>query len=155
MTTIIDKISGDADRALECALGSEGSARLDAMIEFMAAFERLARAVAAGEASWDQARPWAGRTANRLCLAGGALQDWELELGDLLYNGGEERAERALIWRSQQAFAHDLLEGTPAGELLATYEAAEVDRDLRSRAEGLGLDRPSWAPPTHTWWAGT
>lgn len=155
MTTVIDEIFGDADRALERAHGSEGAARLGAMTEFMASFQRFARAVAAGEASWDQARPWAERTADRLCLAGGALQDWELELGDFLYNGGEERAERALIWRSQHAIAGEAFKGTPAGELLATYESAEVDGDLRSRADDFGFGRPSWAPNTHTWWAGT
>jgi hypothetical protein len=155
MTTVIDKILGDADRSLECALRSEGAARLDAMTEFMAAFERLARAVAAGEAGWDQARPWAERTADRLCLAGDALQDWELELGGLLYNGGEDRAERALIRRSQHAIAGEVFQGTPAGELLARYQDAEVDLDLRSRADDLGFGAPTWAPPAHTWWAGT
>ena len=150
--SLTNDILATADSALMAALKSEGRARLQAMTDFMHSFERLACTVANGEATWAEMRPWAERTAEQLCSAHDALTAWELELGEHFYDGGEERAERALTWRSQHAIARELFRDTPAHELLAAYEDNEVDGDLRDRAERLALDRPSWAPQTHTWW---
>jgi hypothetical protein len=122
------------------------------MTTFMSSFEQLARAVADGNATWAEARSWAERTSEKLCSARDALADWEQALGEHFYHGGEERAERALGWRSQHAIVRALFSDTPADELLAAHEDQEVDRDLRDRAERLALDRPSWASQTHSWW---
>jgi len=153
--SIANEILADADSALAAATASQGRERLRAMIRFMDSFERLARGVEKGEARWDEARPWALRNAERLCDARDALTDWELELGDLLYNGDEEAVERALDRRSQHALARELFRGTPADEMLAGYEAEDVDRDFRARADGYALDGPSWFPRSHTWWRWT
>lgn len=150
--SITNKILVDADAALMTAMTSQGSNRLQAMIRFMDSFERLAREVDQGAATWDEARPWALRNAERLCAAHDALTDWQLELGRLLYNGDEEAVERALDRRSQHALARELFHGTPADEMLAGYEAEDVDRDFRARADGYALDLPSWFPRSHTWW---
>jgi hypothetical protein len=150
--SLTNEILATADSALMAAQESEGSARLQAMTDFMHSFEQLAYAVANDEATWAEARPWAERTAEQLCSARDALTAWELELGEHFYSGGEERAERALVWRSQHAIARELFRDTAAYELLVAYEDNEVDHDLRDRAERLALDRPSWAPQTHTWW---
>jgi len=144
-------ILAEADSALLTSLNSDGPVRLQAMTDFMNSLERLARAVADGQDT-GAARPWAIHTAEQLYLAGGALSDWEQELGELFYGGGEERAERALVRRSQRAIARELFRDTRADELLAAYEDEDVDRDLLDRAERLALDRPSWVPRSHTWW---
>jgi hypothetical protein len=147
-----DQILADADAALAGALEGDERARLAAMTRFMRAFEELAQAVARGAASWDDARPWAQRTAAQLVAAEPALEAWELEQGALFYGGGEERVERALDRRSQHALARELFRGTPVDELLAAYEAADVDADMRDEAHRIALDGPSYLPRSHTWW---
>jgi hypothetical protein len=146
-----DEILATADAALTAAQDAEGRARLDAMTDFMRSFEQLARVVASGAATWDEARTWATRNAERLVTASSALTDWEIEMGRI-FHGGEEDAERALDRRSQHALAREVFRDTPADELLAQYEDAEVDKDFHDEAERLSLDAPSYVPRSHTWW---
>jgi hypothetical protein len=145
-------ILADADAALSAALVGEPRARLRAMTVFMESFERLWHEAAQGAASWEDARPWARSNVERVRSAREALEDWELEMGHVFYHGGEEEALRALMWRSQHALARDLFRGTPVDDLLAGYEAEDVDADFRDEAERIALDGPSWLPRTHTWW---
>jgi hypothetical protein len=140
-----------ADTALATVLNSQGRERLDAMTEFMCAFERLAREVANGTTTWDEMRLWATRIADRFVAAEDALSDWEVEMARI-FHGNEEDAERALDRRSQHALARELFRGTAADEMLAAYEDEDVDREFQDEAHRLALDGPSWLPHTHTWW---
>lgn len=117
----------------------------------MRSFDQLAREVAKGAATWDETRGWAIRNAERVVAAEAALSDWEIEMGRI-FHGNEEDAERALDRRSQHALAREVFRGTPADELLAAYEDADVDREFQDEAQRLALDGPSWLPRTHTWW---
>ena len=148
---ITHEILAEADVALAAALDGDLRVRLDAMTRFMQSFERLAREVAKGTATWDEVRPWATRNADRLVAADDAVSDWEVEMCQI-FHGGEEDAERALDRRSQHALAREVFRGTPADELLAAYEDEQVDRDFRDEAERLALDAPDYVPRTHTWW---
>ena len=150
--SITEEIMAEAEAELAAAGEGEPRARRDAITRFMRSFERLAREVARGAATWDEARPWALCNADRMCAARDALTDWELELGRVFYHGGEEEAERALDRRSQHAIARELFRGTPVDDLLAGYETDDVDQDFRDEAERLALDGPSWYPRSHTWW---
>jgi hypothetical protein len=150
--TATDEILTDADAALTAAIEGVPRARLDAMTKFMLSFERLAREVAGGAATWDDLRPWAVSRAERLCSAHDALTDWEFEMGQIFYHGGEEDAERALRRRSQHALARELFRDTPADEMLAAYEDEEVDREFRDEAERIAIDALDWVPPSHVWW---
>ncbi len=152
MSTITDAILADADAALAASLEGEPRKRLTSMTHFMMCFERLAREVAKGNATWDEARPWALRNAERLCATEDTMSDWEVEMGRTFYHGGEEEAERALKRRSQHAFARELFRGTPADDCLAAFEAEDVDHDFQDEAERLALDAPDYVPRTHTWW---
>jgi len=145
--SITDEILADADSALAATIEGERRDRLDAMTRFMRSFEQLAREVATGTATWDDVRPWAVRNSERLVAARDALCDWEI-----FYGGGEEEAEWALDRRSQHALARELFRGTPADELLASYEDEEMDREFREQADRVALDGPSWYPRSHTWW---
>jgi len=118
----------------------------------MRSVQRLAEAVAAGITTWDALRPWARVHAEAVCAADPAISDWELDMGRFLYRGGEEGIEWALDRRSQHAFARELFRDTPADELLAAYEDAEVDKDFREAAARVALDAPDYVPTTHTWW---
>jgi hypothetical protein len=152
MMSFTATILADADAALSAALVGEPHARLRAMADFMESVERLWHEAAQGGASWEDARPWARANAERLRSAREALDDWELDLGHLFYTGGEEETERALMRRSQHSLARDLFRGTSVDDLLAGYEAEDVDADFRAKAELVALDGPSWLPRTHTWW---
>jgi hypothetical protein len=148
------QILAEADAALTAALDTtaERNARRDAMKLLMRTFETLAKDVDAGTASWDDAREWGRRNAERFCDARDALADWQAELAKLFDYGNEEEIEWALDRRSQHAFAREVFRDTEADELLATYETAEGDAELRERAELVKLEGPSYAPRTHTWW---
>lgn len=150
--SITEKILAEADSALAAACEGEPRARLEAMTRFMRTFEQLAREVAKGAATWDEARLWASRNAGRLVAAEEALADWEVEMCRIYYSGGEEEAERALDRRSQHALARELFRDTPADELLASYEDKHLDQEFREQAERVALDGPDYVPRSHTWW---
>jgi hypothetical protein len=148
---IIDDILAAADTALTAALKSQGRERLEAMTQFMSSFERLAREVAKGTATWDETRPWATLNVDRFIAAEDALSDWEVDMAQI-FHGNEEDAERALDRRSQHALAREVFRGTAAEEILGAYEDKDVDREFQEEAQRLALDAPSWIPRTHTWW---
>lgn len=150
----IEPILRDADLALAESLQPDPKARLKAMTRFMRCFEQLAKEIAEGRATWDEVRPWARASAERVAAARDALGDWQIEMGKLFYDpsGDEVAAEAALDRRSQYAFAREAYRDTPVDELLAELEDAEVDRDFHEEAERLALDAPSYAPASHTWW---
>jgi Ankyrin repeats (3 copies)/Ankyrin repeats (many copies) len=81
-----------------------------------------------------------------------ALAAWETEMAGTFYHGGEEEGERALSWRSQHALALALMHGTPAADLLASHDDAEIDEEFRKEAERIALDAPEWVPRSHDWW---
>jgi len=148
----VNAILAEAEAELTAALSTDPHKRLAAINRFMKALERVARQVAAGEASWDDTRPWAARNAEKLRSARQALSDWEVEMGRFVHEGGEERIEWGLDRRSQHAFAREVFRDTPADEMLAAYEDDDEDKDFREAAELAALDGPSWLPRTHTWW---
>ncbi|WP_394849988.1 hypothetical protein LZC95_21340 [Pendulispora brunnea] len=152
MSNITDEILSCADNSLAASLQGDAGERVASMTKFMECFERFARAVSQGKATWDEARPWARRNAERLCSASEALEGWQDETGRLLYDTDEEGREYALSRRSQHAFARELFDGTAADALLACYEDESVDRDFREWAYHLALDAPDYVPKTHTWW---
>jgi len=123
----VNTILAEAEAELIAALTPDPHARLAAMNRFMKALERVARQVAAGDASWDDMRSWAARNAEQLRSARQALSDWEVEMGRFIHEGGEERIEWALARRSQHAFAREVFRDTPADEMLAAYEDDDVD----------------------------
>jgi hypothetical protein len=151
MMPIVDDILATAEITLAAALRSQGRERLDAMTQFMSSFERLAREVAKGTATWNEARAWATRNAERLVAAEDALSDWEVEMAQI-FHGNEQEAERSLDRRSQHALAREVFRDTPADDLLAAYESKDLDREFQDEAHRLALDGPSWLPRTHTWW---
>jgi hypothetical protein len=148
-----EQILEEADAALTAALDETATrhARKTAMTALMRTFDALAKDVAKGTATWEQARPWGQRNAERFYEAQSALNDWQRELADLS-GGNEEEMEWSLDRRSQHAFAREVFAGTVADELLATYESEEGDADLRRRADLYKLDPPDHVPRTHTWW---
>lgn len=150
----IESILHDADRALADSLQSDEKARLEAMTRFMRCFEQLAKAISEGNGTWDAVRPWAREATDRVQAARRALGDWQIDLGRIFYNpsGDEVDAEAALDRRSQHAFAREAFRDTLVDAMLAEFEDAEVDQDLRDEADRLALDAPSYAPPSHTWW---
>ena len=150
--SVTDEILAEADAALAAAQEGDSRARLDAITKFMLSFERLAREVASGAVTWDELRPWAVRRVEWLCSAHDALTDWEFEIGQIFYHGGEEDAERALRRRSQHALAREMFRDTAAEDMLAAYEDEEVDREFRNEAERIAIDALDWVPSSHTWW---
>lgn len=153
----LEEIFAEADRALATVPETQGRDQLLQMRRFMEAFERLGREVAKGSATWTDARPWALGAAERLMAAPiqDALAVWETEMAGTFYKGGEEEGERALSWRSQHALALALMHGTPAADLLASHDDAEVDEEFKQEAERIALDAPEWVPRSHTWWRWT
>jgi hypothetical protein len=149
---IIEQTLAAAEFALLAANDVDRKNRHEAMTRFMAAFELLAREMTAGSAKWEQLRSWAAHHAEPLRAADQALQEWDLETGNIFYDGGEEGAERALERRSRFELVRDLFRGTTAEEMLSGFDAEQVDHDLRAQAEQCGLDPPDWVPPSHTWW---
>jgi hypothetical protein len=149
-----EQILADAEAALGAALDETAlrNVRRDAMGRLMKAFEQLAQQVAQGTATWDEARRWGQRNAQRFCDARDALADWQSELAKWFDFGNEEEIECALDRRSQHAFAREVFAGTDADELLATYESEEGDAEFRQRAELIRLYAPHHAPRSHTWW---
>lgn len=150
--TTAEATLAEADAELTAALEGDQRAKLDAMTKFMLSVEQLAREVASGGATWDEMRSWAVCHADKLCSAHDALTDWEFEMGQIFYHGGEEDAERALRRRSQHALARELFRDTPADAMLAAYEDEEVDREFRDEAERIAIDAPDWIPSSHIWW---
>jgi hypothetical protein len=150
--TELEQILDEAQAALSAASSEDDDTRSAAMTVFMAALERIAGKVAAGATTWDAARPWAARNANHAIAARRGFADWSLETASIFYDGGEEKAERALERRSRSEFAHSLFRGTEAEEWLGGCEDNEVDQDYREQAEQCGIPPPDWVPPSHTWW---
>ena len=150
----LTEILRNADLALAQSLRDDPIERLGGMIEFMRSFEVLAREIHSTHESWDPVRLWAAGVAGRVQAADRAFDDWQLELGDLLYGASrnEEEVEAAFYRRSQYAFAREAFRDTPVDALLARAEDAEFDRDLREAAERLDVFAPSYVPRSHTWW---
>jgi hypothetical protein len=147
-----EPILARAAAALAAAANGDERTRLEAITNVMLAFEQLAREVAKGAATWAEARSWAAHHAAQLVAADSALTDWEFEMGEIFYHGGEEDAERALMRRSQHALAREVFRDTAGDALLAAYEAEDVDQDLHEKAVSCLLDAPDWVPHSHTWW---
>ena len=151
----IELLLRDADLALADSLQSDEKTRLEAMTRFMSCFEQLAREIAKGNATWDAVRPWAHRAAERMRAARSVSGDWQIEMGRLFYSASRDEvdAEKALYWRSQYAFAREAFRDTPADEMLAEFEDAEIDQEFHDEAVRLDLFAPSFIPRSHTWWA--
>lgn len=147
-----DEILARADKALSITTSEDKHASLRAITELMKSFELIARKVAHGDATWDAARAWALANEAPFRAARAALQAWELEKAELFYHGGEEEAERALARRSQRAFARELFRGTPADEMLSSFDDEEIDEEFRAEAERIAIDAPDWVPRGHRWW---
>ena len=150
----IEDILRNAETALAASLNDDPRKRLEGMIAFMRSFEALAKEINLAHGSWDSLMPWASSMVDRVRAARPALGDWQIELGDLFYSptSNEEEIEAALDRRSQHGFAREVFKGTPVDDLLAQFEDAEFDEDLRNRSEDFGYYAPSYVPPSHTWW---
>jgi hypothetical protein len=150
--SIAEEILASAEADLAIAREGEPTERLAAITRFMRAFEALAIEVAGGRATWAEAGDWAAHNADGLRSAREAVSDWEVEMGRINNHGGEEEAISALRRRSQHAFARAAFRGTSADELLAGFEDAEFDAELRDESERIALDAEAWHPASHTWW---
>lgn len=144
--------TAEAEDALSLASSEDRRAREAATQRLMKAVESLARSVAAGEATWDEARAWATARTKLVTSAIRSLTEWSADTAGLFYDGGEEEAEWALARRSRFELFRDLFTGTEAEEWLAPLTSEEVERDYREQAEQCGLDPPDWVPRSHTWW---
>lgn len=129
--------------------------QFNTMRQLMETFELLGMEVLEGKSTWSKARPWSLQNATRFAMATDALRLWEDEIRRDFRCGGEEGRNRALNRRSQHAVAQVLFSGTPAGELLASHNDEEFDRELRLEAERIALDAPDWVPRSHDWWRWT
>jgi len=150
----IEEILHDADLALADAGDSDPARRLAAITRFMRAFEDAAKEIAITKNDWDTVRSWARTVVDRVLAVRAAVGAWEIEMGQLFFSAtrDERDAEAALDRRSQHAFAREAFRDTPVDTLFADAEDAEVDQDFHHAAVLLALDKPSYAPASHTWW---